>query len=87
MVKLTPINITQMVVPDENLPWLEIILLVDDAEVKRLSDWAVGYYHCQRCGEYQGFAYKLPEVEGQVSPDMHLDRQNFTLRHALHAGG
>jgi hypothetical protein len=83
--KQGPIRIRQEVLPS-GYKWLETILLIDDVQAEKLSDWTVGYYHCIYCREYQGFAYKLPPKnkygDSSVNPVAHNERNKFWRKHA-----
>src|SRR5574341_1165227 len=82
-----PIKISQHVIRNEFQPWLETILLIDDSEVKRLSDWSIGFFHCSHCHTYQGFAYKAPPPDGDpVLKEAHNDRNAFWREHAHGSG-
>lgn len=62
---------------------LETILLLDDKEAARLSDWIVGYYHCKQCNAFQAFSCKLPPVGStqQEVPKMTNERNSFWRQH------
>lgn len=79
------IRINQVVVPS-GYRWLSTILLVDDREAERLSDWSVGYYHCSHCHAYQGFAHQLPPLnkygDTTTDPAVHNERNAFWRKHA-----
>jgi hypothetical protein len=77
-----PIKITQAILPS-GYAHLETIILIDDNEATRLSDWVVGYYHCKQCGAYQAYAGKLPPAGSpqQVVPAMHNERNAFWRAH------
>ena len=78
-----PIKITQRVMPS-GYSHLETILLIDDEEATRLSDWVVGYYHCKHCNAYKAYASKLPPVGSTqiVVAEMHNERNAFWREHS-----
>jgi hypothetical protein len=80
--KKTKIKITQRIL-ETGYAHLETIMLIDDNEATRLSDWVVGYYHCKQCGAFKGYANKLPPVGSTqvVVPAMHNDRNAFWREH------
>ena len=80
--KKTKIKIKQSIL-ESGYRHLETILLIDDDEATRLSDWTVGYFHCKVCNEFQGYAGKLPPVGStqQVVPEMHNERNAFWRKH------
>ena len=85
--KKTKIKITQHVLKSANTH-LETILLISDKELTRLSDWTVGYYHCRYCGEFKGFAYKLPsEGSTQVISAEAINERNAFWRSHCHGDG
>lgn len=61
--------------------WVKRIYLYDDKELERLNDWSIGFYHCEQCGVYKGFSYKLP-VKGQISKECQNDWVDFFVEHA-----
>jgi hypothetical protein len=80
--KKTRIKITQNIIPS-GYSWLEAIVLVDDKELSRVSDWTVGWYHCKHCNTFQGFSYKVPP-EGShesVNAKAHNERNAFWREH------
>jgi hypothetical protein len=82
MFKKKPIKITQKIL-SSGYAHLETILLIDDEEATRLSDWVVGYYHCKHCNAYKAYAEKLPPVGStqQVVVKMHNERNAFWREH------
>ena len=82
MKKKTKIRIRQVIL-DSGYRWIETIMLIDDKEAERLNDWTVGYFHCKECNAFQGFAGKLPPIDGNgVSPKMHNERNAFWREHS-----
>lgn len=79
----TRIKIKQRVLPS-SYRHLETLLLIDDKEATRLSDWIVGYYHCKQCNAFRGFAYKLPPAGSVQSliAEAHNDRNEFWRYHS-----
>jgi DNA topoisomerase IA len=77
-----PIKITQRILKS-GYRHLETILLINDEEATRLSDWVVGYFHCKQCNTYKAYAGKLPSA-GSVQiivPKMINERNSFWREH------
>ncbi len=56
-----PIKLQQYVLKDTMFKWLETILLTNDKQSEKLSNWCIGFYHCKHCDTYEPYMYKLPE--------------------------
>lgn len=82
MFEKKPIKITQHILPS-GYRHLETIILINDQEATRLSDWVVGYFHCKHCDAYQAYAGKLPPAGStqNVVPKMHNERNAFWRAH------
>lgn len=80
---MNKIKISQHIMPSP-YPWLDTLLLVDDATAEKLSRWTVGYFRCTHCNTFQEFAYQLPEYDPTSdgsSAQAHNDRNKFWREH------
>jgi len=64
--------------------WLETVIFFTDDLARQYGGYCMGFYHCQACGAYEGFCFKLPDMDSPqlVSAEAHNSRNQFWRKHA-----